>query len=77
MIATIHSSVRAEGGRSDIVLSDFDASLELCSNGTLEPDAPRTSSFGFQAASKVGCFDLFVLFKAAEEGPRIETFCFE
>ena len=45
--------------RSEIVLSDFDASLELCSNGTLEPDAPRTSSFGFQDTSKVSCFDSF------------------
>ena len=36
--------------RPDIILSDFDASLELRKDGTLEADPPRGSSFGFQAA---------------------------
>ena len=35
--------------RPDIVLSDFDAALELEKDGTLEADPPRGSSFGFQA----------------------------
>lgn len=35
----------------DIVLSDFDASLELSKDGTLEPDPPRASTLGFQAST--------------------------
>ena len=34
--------------RPDIVLSDFDVSLELQKDGTLEADPPRSSGFGFQ-----------------------------
>ena len=41
--------------RPDIMLSDFDASLELTADGKLEPDPPRATPFGYAVAGAKVC----------------------
>ena len=47
--------------RPDIVLSDFDASLELGKDGTIQPDPPRMAVLGCRSSSTVSSFQSHLL----------------